>query len=581
MILRKPAGESGASANEDYPSLADVTGVDRGWAADTPLRWRLSLVSGFAVIVSVAVITLAAYITVSTSMLALVDRDLERTAESVMSRTLATDDDEKIEDDVRRYKAVAPRMRISITPAGSATSFGDPIVSRGEFSPAGAGLEVAMSTIGSERVMVLRDSSGTTVTLARDLRPTQSMVSSLGSVLVIILAAGTVVAILAGLFVASTALRPIQRLKSAVDYVTFTDELHPIAVVGNDELAQLTESFNRMLGALKESRVRQAQFVADAGHELKTPLTSMRTNIELLMMLNRTDSAHSLSDADRQEIEDDVIAQMSELSTLIGDLVDLAREDASDPKAESVDLEEVIDVSLERARRRRPDVDFRIQTVPWVLQGDHFSLGRAILNVLDNAAKWSPPTGVVRVRMQQVGPNVVRLRVDDSGPGIPVEERERVFERFYRSAEARSMPGSGLGLAIVKQVIERHGGTIEIKEPRDGGTRMEILLPGSPGDDPGFEDPQPDGLQPDGLQPDDLQSDGLQPDGLDPSARGMLDGPANEAPARDHSPVRDDSPARDHSPARGDGGHIAPFDFQNDGGEDRRRIFAQRWFNQS
>lgn len=108
--------------------------------------------------------------------------------------------------------------------------------------------------------------------------------------------------------------------------------------------------------------------------------------------------------------------------------------------------------------------------------------GRATLNLMDNAAKWSPATGTVRVSMQQISEHEVRLRVDDSGPGIPPEEREKVFERFYRSAEARSMPGSGLGLAIVKSVIERHEGAIEIKESSDGGTRMEVTLPGYRGE---------------------------------------------------------------------------------------------------
>lgn len=131
---------------------------------------------------------------------------------------------------------------------------------------------------------------------------------------------------------------------------------------------------------------------------------------------------------------------------------------------------------------------FRVRFIPWVLEGDPFALGRATLNLMDNAAKWSPATGTVRVSMQQISEHEVRLRVDDSGPGIPPEEREKVFERFYRSAEARSMPGSGLGLAIVKSVIERHEGAIEIKESSDGGTRMEVTLPGYRGEGDPFVD---------------------------------------------------------------------------------------------
>ena len=144
--------------------------------------------------------------------------------------------------------------------------------------------------------------------------------------------------------------------------------------------------------------------------------------------------------------------------------------------------------SLERARRRRPDVDFKIRIEPWIMEGDQFALGRATLNLMDNAAKWSPPQGTVRVSMRQISDYEMRLRVDDSGPGIPLEDREKVFERFYRSAEARSMPGSGLGLAIVKQVIERHEGTITVRESADGGTRMEVIFPGHPGDGEVYED---------------------------------------------------------------------------------------------
>ena len=245
-------------------------------------------------------------------------------------------------------------------------------------------------------------------------------------------------------------------------------------------MAQLTTSFNQMLEALQESRSQQSQFVADAGHELKTPLTSMRTNIELLMMLNRAGGGFGMSDEDRKDLEDDVMSQMNELSTLIGDLVDLAREDGNEREPEPVDLCEVMMASLERARRRRPDVEFLVRFIPWELDGDPFALGRATLNLMDNAAKWSPATGTVRVSMEQLSSHEVRLRFDDSGPGIAPEEREKVFERFYRSAEARSMPGSGLGLAIVKSVIERHDGTIKIRESNDGGTRMEVILPGKP-----------------------------------------------------------------------------------------------------
>ena len=293
-----------------------------------------------------------------------------------------------------------------------------------------------------------------------------------------IAALGVLLAIAAGLVVATTGLRPLQRLQRAVEYVADTDDLRPIDVHGNDSLAQLTRSINAMLAALRESRTRQAELVADAGHELKTPLTSMRTNIELLMMLNRPGAADRISEQDRRDLERDVMAQMTEMSTLIGDLVDLAREDSADVGLETVELDGVVNSAVLRVRRRRADVAFQVSIIPWELLGEQLSLDRAVVNLLDNAAKWSPENGVVRVRLQALSDDRAELSVSDSGPGIRPENRERVFERFYRAPEARSEPGSGLGLAIVKQTVERHGGTVRVAESEDGGARVLVELPG-------------------------------------------------------------------------------------------------------
>ncbi|CAB0589627.1 sensor histidine kinase [Corynebacterium diphtheriae] len=308
------------------------------------------------------------------------------------------------------------------------------------------------------------------------------MITSLAITLLLVAGLGVLMAIATGVAVASTVLRPLRRLRNRVRYITETDDLKPIQVEGNDELSELTTRFNEMLEALRRSRQRQTELVADAGHELKTPLTSMRTNIELLMMMHNTDSA-AISEEDKQALQSDVIAQMEELSTLIGDLIDLARQETSEKTLEPIDLLDVVNSSVERVRRRRPDVRFEIQAIPWYLEGDSFALGRAILNLLDNASKWSPADGVVRFTMQVVeredGDRVLHMDISDSGPGIPVEDREKVFDRFYRSVSARSTPGSGLGLAIVHSTIVRHGGTVTAGKSDDGGARMRVELPGS------------------------------------------------------------------------------------------------------
>ena len=177
----------------------------------------------------------------------------------------------------------------------------------------------------------------------------------------------------------------------------------------------------------------------------------------------------------------DVIAQIEELSTLVGDLVDLTRDDAGVSIHEPVDMTEVIDRCLERVRRRRNDIEFDVNVIPWQVYGDAAGLQRAVLNLLDNAAKWSPPNGRVGVRLTQTDPTHAELVVSDHGPGIPPHERQLVFERFFRSTSARAMPGSGLGLAIVKQVVLKHGGALRVEDTVPAATAGHLVLRGAAG----------------------------------------------------------------------------------------------------
>jgi two-component system sensor histidine kinase MprB len=180
----------------------------------------------------------------------------------------------------------------------------------------------------------------------------------------------------------------------------------------------------------------------------------------------------------------DVLAQIEELSTLVGDLVDLSRDDAGTIVHEQVDMSEVVDRTLERVRRRRNDIHFDVDVIGWQVYGDAAGLSRAALNLMDNAAKWSPPGGHVAVKLRQLDPSHAELVVSDQGPGIPPRERRLVFERFYRSTTARALPGSGLGLAIVKQVVLKHGGLLRVEDTVSGGqppgTSIFVLLPGRP-----------------------------------------------------------------------------------------------------
>jgi len=286
--------------------------------------------------------------------------------------------------------------------------------------------------------------------------------------------AGIVAAGAAGWVVARNGLRPVRRLTSDVEEIARTEDLRPLPVEGDDEVARLATAFNQMLASLAASRDRQRRLVADAGHELRTPLTSLRTNIDLL-----TQAGTGLPEEARGELLADVRAQIEELTTLVGDLVELARDDPMSPVVGTVELHEVLDAALARVRRRAPGLTFGIEAEPWYVEGEAGAIERALTNLLDNAAKWSPPSGTVHVSLAG---GVVTI--DDEGSGIDEADLPHVFERFYRATESRTMPGSGLGLAIVAQVAERHSGTVTAGRSPSGGTRMTFALPGAPAPKP-------------------------------------------------------------------------------------------------
>ncbi len=245
-------------------------------------------------------------------------------------------------------------------------------------------------------------------------------------------------------------------------------------VRGTDELARLATSFNTMLSALGAVRERERRLIADAGHELRTPLTSMRTNLDLLAQSDASTDGHHLSLEDRSAMISDVRAQIEELTVLIGDLVELSRDTPVEQRV-PVDLAEIVSRSVERVQRRAPGVRFAVEAAPWPMIGDPQLLERAVTNLLDNAAKWSPERGTVAVSLHEGV-----LSVADQGPGVATRDLPHVFDRFYRSEEARSKPGSGLGLSIVAQAAARHGGSVTATRAPSGGAEFLLRLPGDP-----------------------------------------------------------------------------------------------------
>lgn len=459
-----------------------------GWKKQRNISLRLRIAALTAILVAVMVILMStvAYATVYKSLTFWVDNQLEDQASTLLTRIENDPSDGTVDRIVPFFKSYNPTIRVSLTPPGSVHYFGDDLSAIADF-PAGNGVATAIKTVGNERVISKSGKDGALVVMARGLTDIQSIVLILAVVLLGVALTGAFLAIFVGYIVSTVALRPIADLQDATEYIAETDDLRPIEISGKDEIANLAHSFNTMLSALSDSRRKQAEFVADAGHELKTPLTSMRTNIEMLLMMQNPAVASKFTAEDMGEMEHDIISQMDELTQLVQDLVDLSRGESKESLHDAIDMEDVIYDSMERVKNRRQDVTFRLETFPCTLRGDAFGMSRAVVNLMDNAAKWSPPNGVVRVTMIPVSEDAIDITFSDSGPGISPEERSKVFQRFYRSLEARKMPGSGLGLSIVHQTIEKHGGTITAEESDDGGAMMRVHL--SVTVDPKYEEP--------------------------------------------------------------------------------------------
>jgi two-component system, OmpR family, sensor histidine kinase MprB len=320
------------------------------------------------------------------------------------------------------------------------------------------------------RVLTFPYADGYAVQIARPLTEVDHSLGRIRLFLIVIAAAGIAAAAALGLAVARTALAPVRRLTAATEHVTETGDLSQrLDASGHDELSRLAASFNTMLAALETSTLAQRQLVADASHELRTPLTSLRTNIEVLA------SERRLPAGERQRLLTDVVEQLGEMTTLISELIELARVGQPPTEPEEVRLDLVTAGAVERTGRDRPGVTFETDLQESVVQGDPAAIDRAVGNLLDNAAKWSPAAGKVEVSVRGG-----QITVRDHGPGIDEEDLPFVFDRFYRAAAARGMPGSGLGLAIVRQVAESHGGTVTAERAEDGGTRIRLVLNGAP-----------------------------------------------------------------------------------------------------
>ena len=265
---------------------------------------------------------------------------------------------------------------------------------------------------------------------------------------------------------AGRALRPVGVITDRTRQIRSTTlhERVPVPDAG-DELTELAVEMNTMLDRVQREDERRRQFVADASHELRSPLAAIRTQAEAA--LTEADGDHELAAG--------ILAEAERMSTLVDDLLSLARHDeALAPPGVPVDLDDV--VLTEAARPRRVPVDVKAVSAGQV-RGRLDELTRVIAHLLDNAARHADSK--VAATLESVGEHVV-LSIDDDGPGVPLEQRERIFERFVRLDEARERDrgGAGLGLAVVASVVEAGGGDVTVTEsPELGGARFTIVLP--------------------------------------------------------------------------------------------------------
>jgi two-component system sensor histidine kinase MprB len=464
--------------------------LGRWWRRRT-LHARLSLLVTGAVAVAVLVVGALAFAVVAEIQHRQTMAELSADARAIAARPdqwrsatghpPAGDGDPDVGD---RHHDVGPRWQI-LDASGTVISQNPdalPVTTEAKLVAAGAHRPVAEDvTIGGARYQMLTvpAAGGGAVQVAADRAPAERTLTLVGLLLAAGCALGIAGAAVLGRTVARAGLVPVERLTEQVEEVAVTKDLnHPIEVSGADEIARLGSSVNTMLAAIDSSRRAQRALVEDAGHELRTPLTSIRTNIELLLEIERRpDLAHRLPPEERAKLLRDLDSQVVELATLTTELVDLAREENTREPVEEVDLVEVVSAALDRVRTRAPGLTFTAELSPVPVTGRPGELERMVLNVLDNAAKWSPPDSTVHTRLQPDSPGWCRLTVADSGPGIDEADRPHVFDRFFRATAARGLPGSGLGLAIVAQTASQHGGTVEVGPNDPHGTVVTIRLP--------------------------------------------------------------------------------------------------------
>jgi two-component system, OmpR family, sensor histidine kinase MprB len=441
-----------------------------------PLRRRLMLAAAAAVAVAVALAAVVAYVAVRDELRSQVDdalnQQLAQRGGPPPFRRFGVGRGFGLLP--ARLGGPTPYMQL-IGPDGEVVVFGVervPLPVSGQArkvadGQAGAFLSDARAGGTDVRVLTAPLPDGGAVQFGRSLASVDAVLDRLRLILLLVCLGGVAVAVALGRLVSRRVVAPIVAVTEAARHIAATEDLgRRIAVTSQDEVGELAAHFNAMLDTLERSIAAQRQLVADASHELRTPITSLRTNIEVLA------DAEALPREERARLLTDVEEQITELGMLVADLIELARCDQPRRDTEDVRLDELVGEAVARARRHAPSVRFAVSLEPAVVDGARDRLARAVNNLLDNAAKHSPPGGVVEV---EAGPAGVRVR--DHGAGVAEEDIPHLFDRFYRGVSARGRPGSGLGLAIVRQVAEQHHGSVRAVNAPGGGAEFTLSLP--------------------------------------------------------------------------------------------------------
>jgi two-component system, OmpR family, sensor histidine kinase MprB len=439
-------------------------------------RARLAMVAAAAVALAIVASSFLVYFVVKDQLRGPIDDSLRASADGILHSHSPEDAVRSIYHN-RADLGGATGYPQAVTPEGvgqplPGATVSLPIDERDrEVATGQSGAFLRDATVRGTHVRMITFPTGAgAIQIVRPLTEVDHTLNRVKTWLILIAGGGIAIAAALGMLVARAALAPVRRLTATAETVTETGDLSQRipAPENGDEIARLAASFNAMLGALEESTRAQRQLVADASHELRTPLTSLRTNIEVLA------SDRTLPPGERERLLHDVIEQLGEMTTLISELIDLARGEQHIAEPEEVRLDLLTAGAVERARRNRPGVSFSTNLYESTVHGVPSTIERAVANLLDNAAKWSPPGGDV-----EVGVHDGAVTVRDHGPGIDDEDLPYVFDRFYRAPAARGLPGSGLGLAIVRQVAQAHGGTVVAECAEGGGTRVVLRLNGS------------------------------------------------------------------------------------------------------